>query len=228
MKKKIRENLSFKDPCGIDMDEKNILYIADENNVTLVNLKLEIISSWKLPQKNTGFGGLKIDNKTVYLTIAGIHQIFLCQSEDGKVLKKYGTVDKGSKPGEFNRPCGITVNGTYVYICDCSNHRIQILIKENGTFSYQWGKGKESTEKGHFSYPRSIYYNVLEEMFYIGDSYSVQLFRKDNTCIQRLGDTTDGNKMNQFYNVWGLSVVNDQLYVSDFNNKRIQIFRRIQ
>jgi len=58
--KKFTENLSFKDPYGIDIDEKNnILYISDENNVTLVNLKLEIISSWKLPKKNNGYRWIK-------------------------------------------------------------------------------------------------------------------------------------------------------------------------
>jgi len=163
-----------------------------------------------------------------YLTIDGFHQIFLCNNQDGKVLKKWGTVNSGSKHGEFNYPYGITVNNTYVYVCDCYNHRIQILIKENGNFFHQWGKGQSSTKKGQFSYPGSIFYHILEEMFYIGDWYSVQLFTKENICIQRIGDTTTGNKMNQFNYGYGLSVCDDQLYVCDRNNKRIQIFRRIK
>jgi len=65
--KKILENQSFKDPSGIDIDEKNnILYIADKNNVTMVNLKLEIVSSWKLPEQNNTFRGLKIDNNRLF------------------------------------------------------------------------------------------------------------------------------------------------------------------
>jgi len=55
--------------------------------------------------------------------------------------------------------------------------------------------------------------------------YSVQLFRSDGVCIQRLGDKVYGKKMNQFDVVFGISVMNDRLYVSDFGNDRIQIFK---
>jgi len=72
----------------------------------------------------------------------------------------------------------------------------------------------------------SIYYNLLEEIFYIGDRYSVQIFTKDGNCQQRIGDQNSGNKMNQFNRIYGICVMNDQLYVSDYNNKRVQIFRR--
>jgi len=71
------------------------------------------------------------------------------------------------------------VESNYVYICDCDNHRVQVLMKENGEFKSQWGRGlKQREELGEFSFPCVIYYDFNEQLFYIGDRYSVQLFEK--------------------------------------------------
>jgi len=37
--------------------------------------------------------------------------------------------------------------------------------------------GEKKSEK-YFNYPLSIYYNLIEEIFYIGDSCSIQLIKK--------------------------------------------------
>jgi len=226
----LKINSSLLSPSGIDIDEENsILYIADKTRVTRLNLKLEFLSSWEFPkQREFGwiFRGLKLDSNTVSLTIHGLHQIFLCNCQDGKILKEFGTVFSGTKDGEFHYPYGLTVDNKYVYICDNENHRVQILTKE-GSFFTKWGNGIQSTDKGHFSYPKSIYHHTPEDTIYVGDHYCVQLFRKDGACIQRLGDTKYGNQKDQFERVFGICVGwDDRLYVSDYVNKRIQIFKR--
>jgi len=113
-----------------------------------------------------------------------------------------------------------------IYICDCDNHRIQILTKDKGIFVMQWGSGEESTDQGQFSNPMSIYNNLGEEIFYVGDNWSVQLFEKDGNCIQRLGQDISGNSMNQFHWITSLCVMDDRLYVCDHVNQRIQIFQK--
>jgi len=220
-KKMIKENLSFKSPSGIDMDEeKNLLYIADKNTVTILNITQDIISVWNLPSTSGHFRALKFDDNILYITIEHLHQIFLCNPEDGKVIRKWGTESRGAKEDEFDRPYGITLNKKYVYICDSLNHRIQILTKENGRFNKQWGDGLLSS-------PDSIYYSKSEEIVYIGDSCSVRLYTtNDDKCIQRIGGTFWGSGKNQFDVVFGVFVFDDQLYVSDYGNKRIQIFRK--
>jgi len=100
-------------------------------------------------------------------------------------------------------------------------------LKETGTFSHIWGS-TQSTEKGQFGTPYSIFYERIDEIFYIGDSCSVQLYTKDNVCIQRIGDVDTGSEMNQFCGIYGLCVKDENLYVSDWSNQRIQVFRRQQ
>jgi len=210
-------------PMGIDSDQNNI-YVAETTQVTILNLNFEIISSWKLPVEiDWGFRGLKVDNKRIYLTILGSQHIFICDRDDGKVLQIWGNTKKSSKKGEFNDPSGLTVNKNYVYICDCNNHSIQSLTKEIGQFMIQWGDSKEST----IVYPRSIYLDDLSEILYIGDNYSVQLFSKDGICLQRLGDRA-GKNIDQFDEVSGICIIDELLYVSDYYNSRIQIFKRIE
>jgi len=63
-------------------------------------------------------------------------------------------------------------------------------------------------------------------MIYIGDRFSLQLFSKDCVCRQRIGSHKVGNGMDEFSRIYGICIVNDELYVSDSNNRRIQIFRR--
>jgi len=218
----INKNSSLTYPSGIDTEIKNSLlhiYIADRTHVNLLNLKLECLSSWKFPTLPSfaGFRGLKVDGHSLYLTIQGQDQVFVCNSQDGKILNQFGNQLKG--------PLGVTVDNKYIYICDRFNHRVQILTKETGIYFSQWGEEK-GTGQGQFYLPRSIYYQILDDVIYVGDWMSVQIFRKDGVCIQRLGEATSGSQINQFDAVHGICVMNDRLYISDGNNERLKIFKR--
>jgi len=106
----------------------------------------------------------------------------------------------------------------YLYVCDHRNDRVQILTKDKGIYVAHWGNGETSTEKGGLTRPSSIFLDELENIFYVGDKYSVQLFLSDGKCIQRLGEGFDA--------IFGLCKIDDRLYVSDFERKRIQVFTR--
>jgi len=215
-------------PISMDLHEENkLLYIVNRKNVTILDLNFDLVSSWNLPVFGNDlytFRGIKLDSKNnlLYLTIRGVNEIFICNSFNGQVLKKWGNIEGSSKPGEFYRPLGITINNAYLYICDYSNHRVQVLNKNEGKFYFQWGNGKKSSEKGQFAYPRVIYYDLSEEIFYIADDQSIQLFTRDHLCFQRLllDSTKDRVKVNS------LCVIDDRLYVCDLSKNRLQIFVR--
>jgi len=95
----MNENVNFERPCGIDInEEKKLLYIADKVFITILNLELDKITSWKLPnrQQYYEYRGLKYDKDILYLTVQGTSEIYLCKSENGEVIKKFGTVWSGS------------------------------------------------------------------------------------------------------------------------------------
>jgi len=160
--------------------------------------------------------------KVFFLTIYIIHQIFVC-NHSGTLIRTMGTKEAGSAHGQFNYPLGISLDNKNLYVCDAYNDRVQVLTKD-GKYVTTWGKlGKEF---GEFSRPLSIYYYGPEEIFYIGDSVSLQLFDKNGKCKQRLGNQNRGSTMQQFNTIRGISILNNYLYVSDSDNFRIQIFRR--
>jgi len=166
------------------------------------------------------FRGINVDENVIYITISGINQIFKCESDTGQLIEKWGKLSSSSERGKFNWPLGLTVESKYAYICDCDNHRIQVLMKENGEFKSQWGIGlKQREELGEFSFPCVIYYNLNEQLFYIGDRYSVQLFEKNGSCLQRLSDM-------QYSFIYGICAINDRIYVSDDRDSRVQIYLR--
>jgi len=138
---------------------------------------------------------------------------------DGKVLEKWGGTHLSNNKGEFNSPRAITIDNNYAYICDSLNDRLQLLTKEKGTYVTEWGNGL-------LSFPTSIYYYKDDSLFYIGDRRSVQLYTREGTRVQRLGEGDFGFGMHEFNLVYGIAIMEDKLFISDSSNKRVQIFKR--
>jgi len=93
--------------------------------------------------------------------------------------------------------------------------QVQVLTKE-GEYS--------GTFQGLVQ-PRCVCYDLLE-LFYVGDDYAIKIFTRDGTLFQRLGGYQSGNGLDQFWLVFSVCVMDDQLYVYDRGNRRIQIFER--
>jgi len=212
--------IPFNQPCAIDYSPiYSQLYIIDENQIHILNLKKEILSQWKLPH---GPGhGIKVDYDLIYITLENIHQIFV-YSKLGCLLKKFGKEEKGNCNGQFYRPFGISVDDTDIYVCDYNNHRIQVLNKHSGIYSHQWGK--QGNVEEHFSWPFCIYFN--ENIIYVGDSHGVQLFTCHGVFLQKIGTSFWGDDLHSFKCAWGMICVNNTLYVCDWLNHRIQVFKK--
>jgi len=182
-----------------------------------------MLSSWELPAESSMvFRAIKIEDELIYMTMDSIHQVYICQCDNGKIRQVWGNKQnkESSKPGEFKNPLGLTLDEEYVYVCDCYNQRLQILYKNSGQYKKQWGNGKESKKKGNFTNPASIFYDLSEALFYVGDSLCVQIFNNDDICIQRFGEecSIDG--------AFGICLVENCLFVSDYYNQRIHLFER--
>jgi len=163
-----------------------------------------------------------VDSDKIYITIRKQNQIFV-YTDYGTLRKTIGTEFASGKKGEFNQPLGLTLDNTSLYVCDHGNHYLQVLSKDNNNkYLARWGKF--GTGEGEFNYPFAVYLGE-DEIFYIGDYFSVQLFNKGGVFLQRLGQKL-GWEEGSFNHVCGICVVNELLYVSDYDNFRVQIFRK--
>jgi len=229
----IKKVQTLEAPFAIDIDQQNVLfYIACYNQINILNVKFEIVSSWKYPLKLSSWNyyrGIKYDNNFIYLTTYEHHYIFVFNCFTGTISHQWGINVPSSAPGNFNRPLGLTVNHKYVYVCDCSNSRIQLLTKE-GNFYNQWGgkyqKQQEETKRLFIQEPNYIYHEIEDDIFYVGDQSSVQLFERDETgsgtLIQRI---ENGNE--KFNAVYGICVYEDRLFVCENSTNRIYVFKSL-
>jgi len=218
--------LKIDGPKGIDLANDE-LYILDRYQVSVFSrLNKNLLRQWYIPTSGLSFGaGLKVYEKEIFLTVYPFHQIFV-YNQFGLLLKKYGTEEAGSDPGQFNFPKGITVDCNYIYICDCWNHRIQVLRRDNGLYSHQWGSYGNGNSQ--FRSPQSIHLSEEgkgEGLLYVGDHVGVQVFTKEGTFLHRFGKNERGSGDGEFTWIHGLHVVQNRLFISDYGNHRIQMWR---
>jgi len=229
-------SLAFSSPKGIDFYEGR-LYVIDMNSIFVIDQKKQLIAKWPLPKGIKGGNGLKVDNKKIYFTTHGSHYLYIYNLE-GKLIQTFGqsiqrgTCDETTKTvsklsddedrdgeGIFDQPEGITCDEQYLYICDTNNDRIQVLRKDNGTFVRQWGSFED--ENGTIQCPSQILHH--QGLLYVSDYGRVLVFTPEGFFRQRFGKYR-GSGLGEFHYPRGLCVVNNQLYVADSNNRRLQIF----
>jgi len=220
----------FLSPTGLDIIQgisSTQLVLSDESHFYLIDLtnfpitEKSIILKWPLPEgdfnENIGKGSrcIKFSDNEIYLTLWKSHRIYHCNKSGhliqcfGRFLPRIG----GQSPGEFNKPCGITLDTSSIYICDRDNHRIQIFSKDNNYLSH-FGSSTLRLPEGILLY---------EESLYISDNMSIQLFSKHGILEQKIGGI-EGHQRGQFNSPRGICIVNRKLYVADTWNGRIQIF----
>ena len=121
-------------PWDIAFDSKGSIYVADFPTKTILvfTAEGEYMRKFQIDKKESGeklqcyLSSISIDSEidVVYVTeCRQHHQVFMLTCE-GEFLTSFGT--RGNEPGEFNTPCGITVDKNGVlYVSDSSNDRLQ-------------------------------------------------------------------------------------------------------
>ena len=120
-------------------------------------------------------------------------------------------------PGELNVPRGIAIQYQtgHIYIADQNNHRVQVF-DSNGDYLYRFGEKMNS--------PRGIC--ITRDRVYVTQcsGHCVNMYELEGKLIHGVG--INGSAEAQFINPHGLAVSdrNNNVYVCDCNNNRVQIF----
>jgi len=200
---------TFLQPNDIEFYE-NKIYIIDIKNVSICNLEFQLLSTFGIPRSHNSLNCLKVANHFIYVTVYGFPQVYV-YTHDGKIAATIGNLEN---------PKGITFNQNYLYICNFDSHKINICaLKDNYSFICHWGT------EGEFSRPYSIYY--WENIFFVGDDYSIQIFDENRKFLQKIGSKQRSKENGEFRLVRGICIINNLLYVSDLSNRRIQVFKNI-
>jgi hypothetical protein len=131
----------FNDPYGITTDGTN-LYLADTGNNEVKQIVIstgEVTTLAGSTTQGTGNGVGSAASFTYPNSIYCLGGILYVQDTNeirkitisSKLVASFvGAVDSGNSPGtgsnsRFNRPDGITTNGTYLYVCDYNNNSVR-------------------------------------------------------------------------------------------------------
>jgi DNA-binding beta-propeller fold protein YncE len=138
-------------------------------------------------------------------------------ADDWTVATVWGA--KGSKPGEFNEPSGMSVDQAGdVFVADAWNGRIQ-KFDPNGKFKLEIG----GTKAGFYS-PRNVMIDRYG-LVYVADTGTSRVHRFDIDG-NRLGNPSGGTgkSLGKFMEVFGLAGDSKgRIYVSDEGNRRIEV-----
>ena len=113
----------------------------------------------------------------------------------------------------LDAPAGIGVRNKEIAIADFYNNRILYNDAE------KWiSFGKEGNAKGYFYYPTDV--QLTDSLIWVADAYNnrVQAFDKKGNFVKMIGQD---QKMNA---ATGLFVSDDEVFVTDFENKRVLVF----
>jgi DNA-binding beta-propeller fold protein YncE len=140
-----------------------------------------------------------------------------------------GKTDPGNKNGEFKYPIGIYVKGGFLYVADTVNNRWQILSSKDGKF-IKSGKGNAIVLPNDILVDSKGYIYLLCGDFYRKQCWIVKVNPENNEQIISYGKNgllggSFGKETGFFNKAMAFAIDDDDnLYVSDSKNARVQIF----
>lgn len=137
-----------------------------------------------------------------------------------RFIRKFGT--EGNGPGQFNGPCGISIDGNdRLIVTDWNNHRIQVF-NYDGKFLFKFGdRGGE-----RLVHPRAAIFHDFESCFVVADTGNnvLKVFDQNGRFSHVIGQP--GIRRGELCGPRGLAIdKNNNVVVCDFENHRLQFFK---
>ena len=235
--------------------DSDMLYVADTENHLLraVNLTTRTVTTLAGTGEQARFQAIGGDALTsamnspwdlalvsgyIMIAMAGPHQIWLYDHEDGKVGIFAGSgaearVDGNFATAAFAQPSGITTDGALLFVADSETSSIrQINIMEGevstlaGLDLFEFGDVDGTGDTVRLQHPLGVAYG--DGALYIADTYNSKVKRLDlftGEVRTVAGTGTSGSAdgvLGALYEPGGLSLAGNTLYIADTNNHAIR------
>lgn len=209
-------------PSGVAFDREDNLYVSDtyNNRVQKYTNDGKFLTSFGLAgskpgQLNHPWGLTVTDKGFIYVADWGNDRIQKFSSE-GQFLASYGTSGRGD--GQFHRPSGVAVDGDgYIYVSDWGNQRVQVIDPEGGFVAKLRGQATLSVWAENFLSVNEEEANARSRANLEPD---IEFFNDD--------PHEESSHIEKYF--WSpVSVKLDgagNLYVTDSNRHRVQVYRR--
>ncbi len=249
------DKAAFYRPQGMALDGDS-LYVADTENhlIRRVDLKSKTVQTVagtgqqareyfkEGPARTIELSSpwdLQLVGRTLYITMAGTHQIWKLDLDKHTVSTFAGSGREARLDGSllesgFAQPSGITTDGRKLYIADSESNIIRAIGLSDGSVEtivggdlFDFGDVDASGDDVRLQHPLGV--TALGDKILIADTYNHKIKELDpqaRTVKTLLGTgkpgQTDGAAP-AFYEPAGLSVANGKLYVADTNNHAVRV-----
>ncbi len=244
----------FRYPQGMALDG-DFLYVADTGNHLLrrVNLTTKTVETVAGTGQNerrqqtgpgTGVGlsspwDLAIHNRTLFIAMAGAHQIWQYNLDTGVVGPYAGTGAEGRKDGTletaaFAQPSGLSTDGKRLYVADSEISAVRVIDLATGQVTtlaggdlFDFGDANGKGENARFQHPLGVV--VAGRKLYVADTYNHKLRTIDlrtRFVSNLIGSGVPGLQNDLpalFHEPGGLSYAAGKLFVADTNNHLIRL-----
>jgi DNA-binding beta-propeller fold protein YncE len=254
---------SFRQPQGLALSpDGKTLYVADTRNhavrsVDLASGEVTTIAGTgkqleKMPTGNAKATETAMSSpwdvvrvgKTLFITMAGIHQLWALDLDKGTISVFAGTSREGIDDGPrtqatLAQPSGITTDGKYLYWVDPESSSVrQVPVSGDGevesitgTGLFDYGDKDGNGKSAKLQHPQGI--TLAGTVLYVSDTYNHQV-RTVDTVSHAVGTAAgagpDGRGWNdgtgaaaQFDEPGGLGYADGKVYVADTNNNLIRV-----
>jgi DNA-binding beta-propeller fold protein YncE len=213
-------------PTGISVDERGMVWVADTHYFRIMAYDAEGHEQLRFGSFGRGDGQFIYNTDVafgpdgrLYVAEYGGNDRIQVFDASGQYLFQFGSF--GPDAGQFNRPQSLTFNRdrTELFIADACNHRIVVTDPLGKWLRYF---GTPGAAPGEFSYPYSV------EMLPDG---SIMVAEFGNNRIQRLD--AEGNSLAVYGRLgraegelqypWATAATDDELFVLDSGNNRVQV-----
>jgi hypothetical protein len=207
-------------PYDIALDSNDNMYVIDTNGIVNFDNDGKFIKRFGL--KGSFGSGIAVHSFVdsvgnpfcnVYVTNSQSHSVQKFSS-DGTLLTQWGRF--GTAIGQFRYPYDVAVDSEgNVYVADSYNWRIQ-KFDSNGNFLAQWPS----------VYATGLAIDALDNIYVISwANCSIQKFTHEGILLTQWGSC--GNGEGKFKSPFRISISPaGEIYVSDTDNNRIQVFRQ--
>ena len=249
---------AFNHPQGMELD-REILYVADTENHAI--RKVDLGSGLVETIAGTGEQGhsregrhpgrsmeicspfdLTKHESILYIAMAGIHQLWSMDLEEGMIGPFAGTGGDAITDGplceaELAQPCGITTDGVKIFFADSETSSVRSAdIDPTGKVRTIVGLdlfvfGDKDGSDYHVRLQHPIGITHYEGVLYVADTYNHKVKRVSPTmrsAFTVLGNGEAGHvdgpsDKAQFFEPSGVSFANGNMYIADTNNHAIRV-----
>jgi len=217
-------NGQFDSPTGLAFDADNHLYVVCRFNHRVQRFRVNGEYFLKFGTEGAGNGqlycplGIIIHNDRAYVAdqVNSRISVFQC---DGKFIRHIGV----SHLSDTTFDIAVNSNNNQLLVADKGNHCISIFTLDG---SYVGKFGTQGSDKGLLGGPCGLIVDKYGFVFVIeGVNHRISIFDKDGIFIHCFG--SKGSAKGQFNTNESLGIAlspSGGIYISDYNNKRIQIF----